>query len=168
MKPTIALLGIGDAEKELASQLATCRYRLLLFDRETAKAQALVNRILRNTPSADIEVIDCQVNACWEADLIVVGESDQPVSELANRIRDVSTGKIVIRMSDFLNHTRSEDWQRELPNAKVVNVINSFSDEKPADVFVAGIHPNALNTVFDLFKTAGFNPILSLSKPLAH
>lgn len=166
MKPTIALLGIGNAEKELAIQLASGPYRLLLFDRKTAKAQALLNRILRATPSADIEVIDCQVNASWEADIIVVAESDQSVGELADRIRDVSTGKIVIRYSDFVNHAIRDDWQKVLPNAKVVNVINSFSDEKPADVCVAGIHPNALNTVFSLFQAAGFNPILSLSQPL--
>ncbi|GAB3917817.1 NADP oxidoreductase [Larkinella terrae] len=167
MKPTIVLLGIGSPEKELVTQLASGPFRLLLFDREPAKAQALFNRILRNTPTADMEVIDCPVNATWEADMILVGESDQPVNELADRIRDVATGKIVIRFSDFLNQTTGDDWQNELPNSKVVNVINSFSDENPADVLIAGVHPAALNTVFSLFQTAGFNPIRSLSKPLA-
>jgi predicted dinucleotide-binding enzyme len=171
MKPTIAIIGTGTRGKELAISLSDGPYRLLLFDREFPKAQALVNRILRANPLVDIEVIDCQVNASWEADIIVLAVPDNSLKELTDRIKEVAIGKIVISLSGFAetttngflassDRTHAEELQQWLPNSKVINVIRSVIDAKPVDAFIAGDDPNATKTVSELMQTADFNPVV--------
>ncbi|GAB4014370.1 hypothetical protein GCM10028808_36660 [Spirosoma migulaei] len=169
MKPTIAIIGLGNSGTELAIRLVDGPYRLLLFDQDFVNAQKLTNQLLRSTPLADVEAIDCQVNASWEADIIVLSVPESSLNELCNRIREVATCKIAICLTTFLNDDDSahldpvrihmgEELQQKLPNSKVVNVV--IMGEERADAFLISTHQEALATVSTLVQKAGWNPVV--------
>lgn len=190
-KQTIAIIGAtGNMGSGLAKTLSRGNNRLLLFAKHGDKVQALVEEIKSNNASADVEALACPTDASWEADVIILAVPYAAEKEIAARIREVANQKIVISIANPLSETYSglvtapgtsaaEELQTLLPNSKVVKAFNTtfaadFStpviDGKQADAFVAGNDDEAVNTVCELVKTAGFNPIaagnLSVSRTL--
>jgi predicted dinucleotide-binding enzyme len=167
-KKTIAIIGAsGNMGSAIAKSLATSQYRLL-----------------------DAEIIGCAADASWEADIIIAAVPFAAEKELAEKIRQVATGKIVISISNPLNETytglvtdgntsSAEELQKLLPHSKVIKAFNTtfagdFSqpliDGKTVDAFIAGNDDEALETVSDVVRSAGFNPIkaggLAISRTL--
>jgi predicted dinucleotide-binding enzyme len=58
----------------------------------------------------DVEAIDCQRDASWEADIIVIAVPDNSLKELTDRIKDVAIGKIVISLSGFAENNDRFFW----------------------------------------------------------
>jgi 8-hydroxy-5-deazaflavin:NADPH oxidoreductase len=128
-----------------------------------------------------VENITCPVDACWEADIIIVAVHYGVEKEVADKIRDVANQKIVISISNPLNETynglvtasgtsAAEELQKLLPHSKVVKAFNTIFaadfavpviDGKQADAFIAGNDTEALQNVSELVRTAGFNPIIA-------
>lgn len=181
-KQTIAIIGAtGSMGTAISKSIAKGNYRLLLSARDFHKVQVLVNEIKTNIPSADVEAIDCSVNASWEADIIIAAVPFQAEKELAERIKEVANQKIVISIANPLNETynglvtapdtsAAEELQKLLPNSKVVKAFNTsfaadFStpliDGKIADALIAGNDAEALENVAELVNTVGFNPIIA-------
>jgi 8-hydroxy-5-deazaflavin:NADPH oxidoreductase len=190
-KQTIAIIGAsGKMGSAISKSLSKGNSRLLLFANEKAKVDAVVNDIKSSNASADVEALECPTNASWEADAIVLAVPYGAEKEIAEKIKDVTNQKIVISIANPLNETydglvtapdtsAAEALQKLLPNSKVVKAFNTtfaadFStpviDGKQVDAFVAGNDDEAVNTVAELVKTAGFNPIvagdLSVSRTL--
>src|SRR6185295_7894088 len=100
---------------------------------------------------------------------------------------EVATRKIVISIANPLNETynglvtapgtsAAEELQKRLPNSKVVKAFNTtFAADfatpviggKQADSFIAGNDADALATVSELVRTAGFNPIIAGALPVS-
>jgi predicted dinucleotide-binding enzyme len=130
----------------IAKNLARDNYRLLLF-----------GKILN--PLADIECLHCVVDASWEADIIISAVPAGTETQLAEKIREVATQKILLIVSNpqeraAADHTHSksgvEEIQKLLPNSKVVK---TFSTKFAVDFAraVAGGHSiDALTTGNDL------------------
>jgi NADPH-dependent F420 reductase len=175
---TIAIIGAtGNMGSALAKTLSKGNFNLLLFARDSEKVNALVNHI--NQPNT--QAIDCPINASWEADIIILAVAYGAEKEVAEKIREVANQKIVISMSNPLNErfdglitapgtSAAEELQHHLPHSKVVKAFNtSFAnnfttpviDEKQSDGFIAGNHPEALETVAELVSAAGFNPVIA-------
>lgn len=190
-KQTIAIIGAtGNMGSAISKSLASGNYHLLLYANDQDKAEALARHIKTNNPSADAEAINCSRNASWEADIIISAVPYADEKRLAEKIREVAGQKIVISISNSLNETydglltasdssAAEELQKLLPNSKVIKAFNTtfaadfaqpVIDGKQADAFIAGNDAEALETVSDLVKTAGFNPIiagdLSISRTL--
>jgi NADPH-dependent F420 reductase len=188
---TIAIIGAsGNMGSAIAKSLSTSPYRLLLFGKEVGKLRSLVKEIKATNSSADAEVIGCAADASWEADIIIAAVPFAAEKEIADKIRQVATGKIVISISNPLNETYSglvtasdtsaaEELQKLLPHSKIIKAFNTtfagdFSqpiiDGKTIDAFIAGNDDEALETVSDVVKSAGFNPIkaggLAISRTL--
>lgn len=165
----------------ISKSLSKGNYRLLLCANEQDKVQAIVEEIKSNNPSANLEAIDCSVEASWEADIIIVAVPFAAEKEVARKIQEVANQKIVISISNPLNSTynglvtapdtsAAEELQKLLPNAKVVKAFNTtfaadFSspviDGKQVDAFIAGNDESALQTASELVSTAGFNPLVA-------
>ncbi|WP_262712083.1 NADPH-dependent F420 reductase [Litoribacter populi] len=131
--------------------------------------------------SANLEAIDCSVEASWEADIIIVAVPFEAEKDVARKIQEVANQKIVISISNPLNSTydglvtapdtsAAEELQKLLPNAKVVKAFNTtfaadFSspliDGKQVDAFIAGNDESALQTAAELVSTVGFNPLVA-------
>jgi 8-hydroxy-5-deazaflavin:NADPH oxidoreductase len=181
-KQVVAVIGAsGNMGSAIAKNLSKGNYRILLHSSKTNKVQSLINEIKVVNPFADIEIVDDYVELCWEADIIIAAVPFGVEKEVAENIRKVVNQKVVISISNPLNDTytglitapgtsAAEELQKKLPQAKVIKAFNTtFAEDfyQPAinglqvDCFVAGNDEEALHVVFDLVKTAGFNPVLA-------
>ncbi|MFH5883590.1 NADPH-dependent F420 reductase [Halalkalibaculum sp. DA3122] len=181
-KQTIAIIGAGGTMgSAIARSISGGNYRLLLFDRTPGQLGSLTEKIQQAHPDAGAKPIDCAHECSWEADIIVLAVPHGVEKELAHKIRDVSTQKIVISIAnpvdeDFSKLTTApdssaaEELQQWLPHSKVVKAFNTTfaaDFEQPviggrqADAFIAGNDEEALETVTELVETAGFNPIIA-------
>ena len=177
---TIAIIGAsGNMGSALAKSLANSPYRLLLFGKEEAKLRSLFKEIRKTNKTADVQIIGCAEDASWEADIIIAAVPFSAEKEIAEKIRQVATGKIVISISNPLNETytglvtspdtsSAEELQKLLPHSKVIKAFNTtfagdFSQPvingKTVDAFIAGNDEEALETVSGVVRSAGFNPI---------
>jgi len=187
-KQTIAIIGAtGNMGSAISKSLAKGNYRLLLCANEQDRIQVLTQEIKRLNPSADVEALDCSVMASWEADIIIVAVPYDAEKEVASKIKEVANQKIVISIANPLNETydglvtapdtsAAEELQKLLPNSKVVKAFNTtfaadfatpVIDGKHVDAFVAGNEDEAVQTVTELVKTAGFNPVVAGKLPVS-
>jgi 8-hydroxy-5-deazaflavin:NADPH oxidoreductase len=181
-KKAIAIIGAsGNMGSAIAKSLAKGNYRLLLFSSDTDKLNTLVEEIKKANSNADIDCFGCPFDASWEADIIIPAIPFNAQEEMAENIRQVSTGKIVISIANPLNESfdglitapdtsAAEELQKLLPYSKVVKAFNTtfagdFSqlliDGKRADAFVAGNDEEAVQTVEEMVRIVGFNPIVA-------
>jgi 8-hydroxy-5-deazaflavin:NADPH oxidoreductase len=179
---TIAIIGAtGNMGSALAKSLSFSSNRILLFAKDIEKVTSLLEEVKEVNPNGDVEIISCPTDACWEADVIIPAIPFSAEHEVAEKIRTVATGKIVISITNPLNNTynglvtapgtsAAEELQKLLPHSKVIKAFNtSFAadfakpviDGKIVDVFIAGNDEESLETVSELVKIAGFNPIIA-------
>jgi NADPH-dependent F420 reductase len=181
MKQTIAIIGsttiIGAA---LARSLLRGNYRLLLSTEKPGKVNDLVKEIKKEIDFADVEQMNCNHSASWEADIIIAAVPYTSQKDVFDELRLVANGKIVISVVNPLNDnyenlsiatntSAAEELQKTLPNSKVVTVFNATfpadfiwtkNHEAKLDVFIAGDDDGAIELVCELVSTAGFNPIV--------
>jgi 8-hydroxy-5-deazaflavin:NADPH oxidoreductase len=181
-KQTIAVIGAtGNMGSAISKTLSKGNYRLLLGANNQEKLETLVNEIKSLNASAEVEGINCPVDASWEADIIIAAVPFHAEKEVADKIREVANQKIVISIANPLNETynglvtdpgtsAAEELQKLLPNSKVVKAFNTtfaadfntpVIDGKKVDAFIAGDDDEAVKTVSELVSTAGFNPIIA-------
>ena len=181
-KEVVAVIGAsGKMGSAIAKSLAKGNYRVLLHSSKTNKVQSLIDEIKDGNPSADIEIVDDYIEVCWEADIIVLAVPYTVEKKVAEQIRKVANQKVVISISNPLNDTytgllttpgtsAAEELQKILPHAKVIKAFNTtFAGDfnQPAinghlvDCFIAGNDEDAIQVVYDLVKTAGFNPVIA-------
>jgi len=179
---TIAIIGaIGRMGSAIAKSLSHASYRILLFGKDIEKLNSLLDEIKKVNQNGDVEIMSCPTDACWEADIIIPAIPYSAEHEVAETIRTVATGKIVISIANPLNDTydglvttpnssAAEELQRLLPHSKVIKAFNtSFAadfahpviDGKITDVFIAGNDEESLEVVAQLVKASGFNPIIA-------
>jgi 8-hydroxy-5-deazaflavin:NADPH oxidoreductase len=182
MKQTIAIIGAGGTMGAgLARSLAAAGHRILLAGPTHGKLHDLRSSIMLNRPSAEVEILDCAHEASWEADVIIPAVPYAAQAEVAAKIKDVVTGKIVVSIANPLNQaydglsidpttSAAEELAKLLPHSKVVKAFNTvFGADfqtptiggKMVDCFVAGDHEDAVATVAQLVKDAGFNPLIA-------
>lgn len=192
MKKTIAIIGAaGNMGSALAHSLAGSGNRILLAGHDNdSKLSSLLTDIKKNIPDADVDILDCSHEASWEADIIIPAVPYAAQPDVALRIKDVVTGKIVISIVNPLNSTydglltapdtsAAEELAGLLPHSKIVKAFNTiFSPVFSApeingnapDSFIAGDDNDAVETVAGLVREAGFNPVpagrLSVSRTL--
>jgi NADPH-dependent F420 reductase len=191
MKQTIAIIGAaGTMGSGIARNLAKARHRILLAGSKKDKLTELLADIKADTLTADVAILECSHEASWEADVIIPAVPYSAQAEVAAKIKDVVTGKIVISIVNPLNATYdglvtdpttsgAEELARFLPHSRVVKAFNTvFAPDfktpnvggKTVDCFVAGDDEDAVATVVQLVKDAGFNPLvagrLSVSRTL--
>ena len=177
---TIAVIGAtGNVGSAIAKCLSVTSNRLLLMSNEAEALAQLISEIRFASPAVEIESATCAKEASWEADLIVVASSSIEGKEIAERIREVAIGKIVISVSQPINGclnivaspsniSAAEELQQLLPHSKVVKTFNTafaldrFTPKSIcnfADSFIAGNNGAAVDTVVELVRSADFNPI---------
>lgn len=181
-KKTIAIIGAsGNMGSAIAKKLASGNFRLLLFANHREKVEQLINEIKSVHPSADVDSMACPFDASWEADIIIPAVNYKVEKEVAEKIKQVATQKVVISISNPLNEkfdglvtpadsSAAEELQHYLPDSKVVKAFNTVFaadffqpviDGKQVDVFIAGNDEEALETVSEMVSVAGFNPIVA-------
>jgi len=181
-KQTIAVIGANrKMGSDISRSLSRGNYKLLLFGNEQDQLVNLVQEIVTVNPSADVEAIDCSVNASWEADIIILDIPNHREKDIAEKIGEVANQKIIISLSNSWHDTdkgittnkdtsAAEKLQHFLPNSKVIKVFNtSFAhgiDSQCPEIkatvdLIAGNDQEALETVFGLLSIAGYNPVIA-------
>jgi predicted dinucleotide-binding enzyme len=177
---TIAIIGAtGRMGSAIAKALSiNSNYRLLLMSSDQNKLVALKLQLEKS--GSEVYALSCAREASWEADIIILATSYEAEKEVAEKIREVAIGKIVISISNPLNKAYSElvtspdtsaaeELQKVLPNSKVVKTFNTtfaadfitpVIDGKTADAFIAGNNGDAVGIVSELVQSVGFNPIV--------
>jgi NADPH-dependent F420 reductase len=182
MKQTIAIIGAaGTMGSGLARNLAKAGHRILLAGRTRSKLDTLLAGIKIDMPEVDVDILDCSREASWEADIVIPAVPYVDQMEVAKRIRDVVTGKVVISIVNPLNQTYdglltdpttsgAEELARLLPHSNIVKAFNTvFASDfnspsiggKTVDCFLAGDNDAAVGTVVRLVEDAGFNPLVA-------
>ncbi|MBG9375449.1 NAD(P)-binding domain-containing protein [Panacibacter sp. DH6] len=182
VQKTIAIIGAtGSMGKAIAKSLAGSSYRLLLIASATDKLTLLHQEILQAHTQANVECMQCAFDACWEADIIIPAVPYAAEKFVAEKIRQVATGKIVISISNpftesftalktITGKSAGEELQELLPYAHVVKAFNTVNatdfmlpaiNEQVFDVLVAGNNDDAVKTVSSLVDQAGFNPVIA-------
>ena len=180
---TVAIVGAtGNMGSAIAKCLArTGNYRLLLMSGDEDKLSDLKAQIEKTSGQTEIFTISCAKEASWEADIIIVATPYEAERDVAEKIREVANGKIVISISNPLNTaydelitsadtSAAEELQKLLPHSKVIKAFNTtfaadfaspVIDGKTTDAFIAGNDGEALETVSGIVRAVGFNPIIA-------
>src|SRR5664279_2113108 len=93
---TVAIIA-EDGEKigAIANGLVRQNYRLLMVVKDRIPSAKILKLIKEGAPHADVEIIDCMKDGCWEADMIFIDIPDVAVKEVVEMIKEVATQKIV-------------------------------------------------------------------------
>jgi 8-hydroxy-5-deazaflavin:NADPH oxidoreductase len=180
-KQVVAVVGASDRiGSAIATAISKGNYRVLLQSENFEKVQCVVNQIRRNSPGSDVEAVPYATDACWEADIIILAISYAKQRKVAEEISQVVNQKIVISVSIPVNNadtvlftsayfSSAEELQATLPHSKVIKVFNcTFTnglnapgiDGQQLDCLIAGNDEHARQSVCDLVKDAGFNPVI--------
>jgi len=181
-KQTVAIIGAtGKMGSAIAKGLTSGNYRILLCATDAEKNQSLYNDIIKQNASADIEALNCSMQASWEADIIILAVPYALEKDIVENIREVANQKILVSISNPLNSTYSElttstnssaaeELQKLLPNTKVVKAFNttfagdfshSIINGQQIDSFIVGNNEEAVQTVSEMVQTVGFNPVIA-------
>jgi len=184
---TVTIIGAtGNMGSSISKSLSKGTYNLQLVANDSAKLSELVQTIKTETPSALVTIADIQQHA--ETDIYILALPYQKELKVAEAIKDVARGKIVISISNPLNETFSglvtaadtsagQEIQKLLPDSKVIKAFNTnyssnFSqpviDGKAVDSFIAGNDEEALKTVAELVGSVGFSPIVAGGLEVSH
>lgn len=154
-KDTIAIIGANSTiGRKVAEGMAT-HYRLLLIDTTGDMPLSPLNELLNASHVADIEVLNCCKNACWEADAIVVA-SQFKLEDIAVKMKEVATRKTVIHFTDLDGDT--DTLQNLLPFAKVVTVLlepSFFTSNVNRHAFVYGNDAEAIEAAGKIITAIG-------------
>lgn len=168
---TIAIIGATESSCFLVAKRLAQRYRVLLFDKDEEKLLAALHHILTTYPSANAEAMICPADASWEADIIIVSGYYCGDSEISEKIKNVSTGKIVIIIADEINIDISlppvGNLQHLLPYSKLIQVLNvsgQFTADLNKNLVIRGNDEEALATVSSIFNSIDFHVVKSLTQ----
>lgn len=128
VKETIAFLGgAGEACGQLARKLAAGNYPLVLVTKEGNHFDDLSGQILDDIPEADIEVLGCEREGCWEADIIILCNATAVDTGLTEKIKEVANRKILVYFSTeearAISVENIRQLKRSLPNIKWVQAV---------------------------------------------
>jgi len=180
-KKTIAIIGAsGEMGSAIAKSLTKSDYRLLLMSRDQNRLSKLLAYINKKNPIAEVVGIDCEKEASWEADIILLAVPYGAEKEIAEKIREVSIQKVVIDISNPLNETykqliipadtsAAERLQTALPNSKVVKAFNTvfatdlnqgITEKRQVKTFISGNDEEAIQEVSEIAIAMGLKPAL--------
>ena len=153
-KKTIAIVGATEKEgAKLACLFAGTGYRLLLVSNNGTALTQLLDNIILNGPTAEIDTIECVKDGCWEADIIILTVSADDENEVAQMMKEVATQKIVVSISG----KKSEVLRQVLPYSKLVKISSVLSKE----IFISGEDEEANDEIAQIFLHAGCHPVLA-------
>ena len=172
----------GKMGSAIAKGLAqTKKYRLLLMANDQAKLNNLKHRLESAGSPAEIDILMCAKEASWEADVIILATPYEAERNIAEKIREVATGKVVISVSNPPDNafpglatspttSGAEQLQRLLPDSRIVKAFNTVPaanfetrliGSRQVDSFIAGNNSDAVDLVAEIVASIGLNPVVA-------
>ena len=163
-KKVIAIIGATEKLGSVFSKnLAKFKYRLLLFSHDEAKLNSLEKEIKAATPKADIECMNCPMDASWEADIVITDIHDK--KELIEKTKPFANRKIVLSV---FYASEEKELEKLLAGARLVkifiarraiNFLNAENEEQ-IELVLDSEDEEAIDTATKIVKEAGFDPVL--------
>jgi NADPH-dependent F420 reductase len=171
---SVGIVGAGDMGRSIARELSKTGQGVVLADRDSDKAEAVVAEI-----GAGDGLSGGSLEDALASDVIVLALWYPGTTEFADEHRAELDGKVVVDISNPLD----ESWIRlatdpsmssaellaaKLPGSRIVKAFNTTHapalfdgqvDEVPLDVFVASDDDDAKSQVSELVRAAGLRPI---------
>lgn len=128
MKKTIAIVGATEATgKTIIEKIAYTHYRLLLISNTLREPGHLRDELSAAHPGIEIDILDCLKDGCWEADIIILAVPPENLREVAERIKEVATQKIVIEI--FSAKDNLQELSKILPYSRLVSISGDLQSE---------------------------------------
>ncbi|HEY9364826.1 MAG TPA: NADP oxidoreductase [Chitinophagaceae bacterium] len=159
VKKTIAIIDAMEKRgAEIANKLSPGDYRLLLFSNYKTRLTQLLRQLKKNSLNTDADIMDCAKDGCWEADIIILDIIPDTEKDVADKIKEVATQKIVLSISNnekgnLFPFKTAQQLQSLLPFSKVVA---AYNNPQSGETFIAGDDDESVETVSTILKTAGY------------
>jgi 8-hydroxy-5-deazaflavin:NADPH oxidoreductase len=166
VRKTIAIIdATGKRGAEIANKLSPNDYRLLLFSNDKKRLTQLLKQLKKNSVNTDADIMDCAKDGCWEADMIILDILPDAEKDVAEKIKEVATQKIVLSISNnekgnLFPFKTAQELQSLLPFSKMVA---AFNNTQSGETFIAGDDDEAVETVSTMLKTAGYRIVAAES-----
>lgn len=189
MEKNVAVIGAtGNMGSQISKGLVKAGYIVTMYARDDEKLHALEHEI--NSDNA--LVAHSLEEAVEDSDIVFIAVHHLGAMEVAENLKDLVAGKIVVNISNPLNadysalstgweKSAAEQMQNLLTNATVVKAFNTIFAARinnaevngvQIDHFIAGDDEASVAAVSELVKTLGHNPIyagkLDESRMLEH
>jgi 8-hydroxy-5-deazaflavin:NADPH oxidoreductase len=129
VKKTIAVVATENENAiSIVTKLASGNYRLLLISKDKQHFTRPLAKVKKENPDTELIIQDCVKDGCWEADIIILYISSGEVKEVGERIREVSTQKVVIIMSDNIIDAENiiDQLKMIIPNSRLIIASNDL------------------------------------------
>lgn len=140
----------------MARSLAHAGYPLVLMSREEAKLERLRHEVVAVDHNASLEIITCAKEAAWEADIIIPAVEAHELAEVAEHIRQVAIGKIIVCVSGDAGILK-----QALPYSKIVKTCGKLPGDDDTDCTVTGEDSEAVSFVSHLMREIGLTPVIT-------
>lgn len=152
MKKTIAIVGATETlGRIIVKKFASMPYRLLLISNEINELDNLRNDLSARYPETEIESLDCVKDGCWEADIIILAVPCENIKQVAERIKEVATQKIVVEI--FAGKESREELRNTLRYSKLVSISGDFQSE----ILISGEDKAVNEEIRKIFNLADFH-----------
>jgi 8-hydroxy-5-deazaflavin:NADPH oxidoreductase len=159
-KQTIAIIGLGELGKRLATALAAGKDRVLLFDKDELEARSLAAHLKESQSNYDIEALTCSADACWEADVIILAVAKDEQALVARYVREYANQKIVVATNT--DKQKLNELQQLLAHSKIITAfydLPTSGTETNSECNVAGEDADAVENIAELVRMIGFKPV---------
>ena len=156
LKDTIAIIGATSNEGWLlANKLLTGNFRVLLMDNDLPQLNLMLHNINTVDINVDVAIVDCCRNASWEADIIIIAVPANQQIEVAKKIKEVATQKMVVFINSFVN--TEIILQEILPQSRLVFVLLEHINKEVnyCDAILKSINSESLLLAGKIFESAG-------------
>jgi hypothetical protein len=106
-----------------------------LFSNDKQALTEIINELTSGSTDVEVETIDCAINACWEADIIILAFAKEDYYEVPN-LKEVARGKMVLvfetdaalnyhEVYSVTNKQVDQELQELLPYSHLIHISNS-------------------------------------------
>ena len=168
----IAVIGTGNVGSALARTFARSGHNVTLAGRDAEKARAVA-------AETGVRAADLPEDAARDADVVVLAVWYADEEELADALRGVTAGKVVVDVSNPLTPdyggivtaggpSAAEQLAERLPDARVVKAFNTLFSSVQADPSALGDRVDAYfatdddaarATIAEVLDSIGFRPV---------
>lgn len=157
IRKTIAIIGAtGELGRAIVNKFAFTPYRLLLVSDKLVELKEFSAKLMEQQIKAEIELLECVKDSCWEADLIVLSVAHAEEEKVAELMKEVATQKIVVIVLQHKNECK--ELENILPYSKIVK---AFINTEANTVLLNGKSETVNEEILSIFKQAGYRTALN-------
>lgn len=116
-RKTVAVIGLSKANIILLATKIAQYHTVLLFDTDAILLNEVYLKMHSENPNSTIKIVNCPIDASWEADVILFSDSFFYEEELIQKIKKVTTGKVILIL-----WSQNMDLAVDMDQAKIRNL----------------------------------------------